>query len=209
MNTTKSDGGSRCALRVAADNLKRKLTKTAAGEQARDSQKEPEHLNEEQSAELFARGSDERADIARNPSTSAAVLSALARDSRRKNRRYVAFNPSTLTDVLAVLAEDDDDFVRRYVAFNPSTPAAVLTTLAGDDDEEVRRAVAENPYTPDDVLVKLSSDPVRVVSNEARQAPGYIAVRDRIAKEHPFAGVPDLYIDGLIELVLAERYPVG
>ena len=91
---------------------------------------------------------DVRISVARNPNTSADVLTELAKDSYWCVRSYVARNPNTPADVLTELAKDSDYIVRRNAAGNPNTSSDVLTELAKDSYWCVRSYAAGNPNTP-------------------------------------------------------------
>ena len=101
---------------------------------------------------------DVRISVARNPNTSADVLTELAKDSDYIVRRNAAGNPNTPADVLTELAKDSDYDVRISVARNPNTPADVLTELAKDSYWCVRSYAAGNPNTSADVLTELAKD---------------------------------------------------
>jgi hypothetical protein len=113
--------------------------------------------------EALAGTNDDRvlAAVAGNPSTPVPVLEALALDSRYSMwaaRRAVAGNPSTPAAVLESLSCDTSPGIRSGVAESLSAPTAVLARLAGDLESAVRGSVARNPSTPADVLERLSKD---------------------------------------------------
>lgn len=108
-------------------------------------------------AGLFRRGEVRRA-LARNPSTPADVLTALADGADWELRRVVAGNRSTPAETLALLSRDVSGGVKEAVVMNPSTPPYALTTLAGDHTWGVRRLAANNPNTPPEAFAILAAD---------------------------------------------------
>ena len=107
--------------------------------------------------------------LAKDTTTSSAVLQALALNGNYDTRQYVAENPNTPVATLLQLAKDENESVRSHVAENPNTPVATLLQLAKDENESVRSHVAENPNTPVATLLQLSQDENKSVrSNVAR-----------------------------------------
>ena len=97
--------------------------------------------------------------LAKDVSTPADILEALAVDADESVRASVAANEKCPVEILKKLALDPSVGVRMSVARNRSTPRLVLESLAEDSAKEVRLGVAWNPRCPYEVLKALSKQP--------------------------------------------------
>lgn len=93
--------------------------------------------------------------IAKNPQTSASILSLLGNNWHEYVRMAVAANEKAPSQILNQLANDKAVDVKVAVAKNPNTPAQSLIELASDAYEKVRSTVLQNPNVPGDVVFKL------------------------------------------------------
>ena len=103
--------------------------------------------------------------LAKDTTTSSAVLQVLALNGNYDTRQYVAQNPNTPVATLLQLSGDSDELVRSNVAENPNTPVATLLQLAKDENKSVRSNVARNPNTPPAAILRLSKDANESVRN--------------------------------------------
>lgn len=84
------------------------------------------------------RGSDElRWNLAKNPNT-ALIENVLHADTHSEVRNQLAKNPSVSPQVLSALARDKNWLVRQSVAENPSTPTDDVLFLTLDENKRVR-----------------------------------------------------------------------
>lgn len=93
--------------------------------------------------------------IAKNPQTSASILSLLGNNWHECVRMAVAANEKAPSQILNQLANDKAVDVKVAVAKNPNTPAQSLIELASDAYEKVRSAILQNPNVPGEVVFKL------------------------------------------------------
>ena len=122
-----------------------------------------------------------RSRVACNPTTSVALLEALAKDPSSRVRVQVAKSPQAPTNLviklLSSLAQSPSSEVRYVTAQHPQTPEFVLEALAKDEDDSVRAQVARNRNTPGSVLETLSGDVDSFVSDAANRNPAPINAR--------------------------------
>ena len=98
---------------------------------------------------------EEKQELAMNPSTPLATLRDLAKDENMAVRCRVAGNPNTPVDALRELAKDEDWEVRISVAKNPSAPLGILLKLTKDKDSDIRWRVAKHFKSSGKILVSL------------------------------------------------------
>lgn len=113
----------------------------------------------EEHIEVLSRDADPwvRQRVARNPTTSLAVLYKLATDAEIDVRRAVARNSESTVHLLNMLAEDSSAWVRSGVAYQVNTSQRILIKLADDQNVDVLSGVANNPNTPQSILKTLVS----------------------------------------------------
>ena len=127
--------------------------------------------------------------IAANPKTPAATLSALSNAAYLEVRVAIAANPNTSKATLIALAEDNHGDVRRTIADNPETPVKALKVLALDQytdswGDSVRECVAENPNTPVALLEALAKDKDKLVRRGVAENPNTpVPILEVLAKD--------------------------
>ena len=142
-------------------------------------------------AGLSSVGEDTLELIAKNPTTSADILSeVLSKASGAKQgaaaglKQAVAQNASVSAETLLLLAADDSSAVRRQVAKASATPLEGFVKLAGDTDPAVREVVAKNSATPAELLLRLATDDAPAVVEAVAAHPNTTPnILDRIVND--------------------------
>jgi hypothetical protein len=88
-------------------------------------------------------GDDFRYSVARDPTSTTAVLAMLAKDQVTDVRSEIASNPNTPIALLEVLATDKDESVRSCVPFNSSTPVALVEAMTKGLNAKARSYFAQ------------------------------------------------------------------
>lgn len=127
---------------------------------------------------------------AKNPSTPAATLVALASSPSLRLRSAAAQNPALPSDVLLVLVDDDSTAVRSWAAGNACARRDLIPVLAGSPHADVRESVAHAIEEPQwvelDIQLALSRDESREVRAQVGRFTEYRAVFDALLGDaHP------------------------